>query len=272
VILPSGRVLILGSLIAELRSTCSRSHLQRVSRLRSFHCRRVIGQRHAHFKSSKGNEFDCHENQSSLIVQVCLRGTKLRTASLPAVDHWPRPKPARMDPFFADTIYSSNSVSTISTATNTVVSTIAVGNAPIAVAITPNAKLAYVANGVDDTVPVINPATNYGRRPSDCGKRSSWRGHHARRGLRLRLKQDVQRRLGNQHSGEHSRGYRIRSCSLARRPGHQSVTRDFRECSASERRKLAFELGRGKKSEGLAISTLTLLLVSSTAAPDIRPM
>ncbi len=48
----------------------------------------------------------------------------------------------------------------ISTATNTVINTLEVGNSPVAVAISPNGNFAYVPNSVDDTVSVINTATN----------------------------------------------------------------------------------------------------------------
>jgi hypothetical protein len=44
-------------------------------------------------------------------------------------------------------------------------------------------------------------------------------------------------------------------CSKARRRVSKCLIVAFRESSASERRKLAFELGRGKKSECPAIST-----------------
>jgi YVTN family beta-propeller protein len=54
----------------------------------------------------------------------------------------------------------SNSVSVVSTATNTVVNTIAVGTRPIAIAITSNGTSAYVPNDGDNTVSVINIATN----------------------------------------------------------------------------------------------------------------
>ena len=48
----------------------------------------------------------------------------------------------------------------ISTATNTVVNTIAVGATPITVAITPNGTSAYVPNDGSNNVSVINTASN----------------------------------------------------------------------------------------------------------------
>jgi len=55
----------------------------------------------------------------------------------------------------------SNSVSVISTATNTVTATVTVGNNPYCVAITPNGEYAYVTNAeISDTVSVINTTTN----------------------------------------------------------------------------------------------------------------
>src|SRR5262245_9876713 len=55
---------------------------------------------------------------------------------------------------------SSNSVSVINTATNTVVATIPVGTTPWGVAITPDGAFAYVANQSSGTASVINTATN----------------------------------------------------------------------------------------------------------------
>lgn len=55
---------------------------------------------------------------------------------------------------------SSNSVSVINTATNTVVATVPVGSNPFAVAIAPDGTMAYVTNNNDSTVSVINTATN----------------------------------------------------------------------------------------------------------------
>ncbi|WP_326608936.1 Ig-like domain repeat protein [Streptomyces scopuliridis] len=53
-----------------------------------------------------------------------------------------------------------NTVSVISTATNTVTATIPVGSVPFWVAITPNGLTAYVTNSGDNTVSVISTATN----------------------------------------------------------------------------------------------------------------
>ena len=56
--------------------------------------------------------------------------------------------------------FGSDTVSVISVASNSVVSTIAVGDGPEGVAITPDGTKAYVTNSLDDTVTVINTATN----------------------------------------------------------------------------------------------------------------
>jgi YVTN family beta-propeller protein len=53
-----------------------------------------------------------------------------------------------------------NTVSVISTATNTVTTTVQVGNLPFGVAVTPDGQHAYVTNLVDNTVSVIATATN----------------------------------------------------------------------------------------------------------------
>ena len=68
--------------------------------------------------------------------------------------------PALAEPFAYVADAGSNSVSVIDTATNTVVATVPVGNAPAGVAITPNGTRAYVANFSSDTVSVIDTATN----------------------------------------------------------------------------------------------------------------
>ena len=56
--------------------------------------------------------------------------------------------------------FDSDTVSVISVASNSVVSTIAVGDGPEGVAITPDGTKAYVTNFLDDTVTVINTTTN----------------------------------------------------------------------------------------------------------------
>ena len=56
--------------------------------------------------------------------------------------------------------FGSDTVSVISVTSNSVVSTIAVGDGPEGVAITPDGTKAYVTNSLDDTVTVINTATN----------------------------------------------------------------------------------------------------------------
>ncbi len=58
------------------------------------------------------------------------------------------------------TNYDSNTVSVISTVTDTVTATIPVGNHPLAVAVAPNGAYAYVTNRGDSTVSVISTATN----------------------------------------------------------------------------------------------------------------
>ena len=55
---------------------------------------------------------------------------------------------------------TSNTVSVIDTASNTVTATVAVGANPFWLAITPNGRRAYVANGGEDTVSVIHLANN----------------------------------------------------------------------------------------------------------------
>ena len=54
----------------------------------------------------------------------------------------------------------SNNVSVFHRPGNTLVATIPVGNCPQGVAITPDGTQAYVANADDDTVSVIDTATN----------------------------------------------------------------------------------------------------------------
>ena len=55
---------------------------------------------------------------------------------------------------------SSNTVSVIDTATNTVVATIPVGDHPFGIAITPDGTRAYVTDIISRTVSVIDTATN----------------------------------------------------------------------------------------------------------------
>ena len=70
----------------------------------------------------------------------------------------------------------SDSVSVISTATNTVTATVPVGSDPDGVAVTPNGAYAYVTNEGSDSVSVISTATNtvtatvpVGSDPVRCG-------------------------------------------------------------------------------------------------------
>src|SRR5207244_10932974 len=53
-----------------------------------------------------------------------------------------------------------NTVSVISTPSNTVIATIPIGNRPQLIAITPDGSRAYAANYADNDVSVINTATN----------------------------------------------------------------------------------------------------------------
>ncbi|MFM2352664.1 MAG: hypothetical protein RLZZ608_70 [Actinomycetota bacterium] len=55
---------------------------------------------------------------------------------------------------------SSNTVSVISTATNTVTATIPVGDSPSGIAITPDGTTAYIPNAFSNTVSVVTTATN----------------------------------------------------------------------------------------------------------------
>jgi YVTN family beta-propeller protein len=70
--------------------------------------------------------------------------------------------PAEAQPFAyvanADPI--SNNVSVIDTATNTVATTVAVGTAPLGVAVTPDGKHVYVANQGSSSVSVIETTGN----------------------------------------------------------------------------------------------------------------
>jgi YVTN family beta-propeller protein len=56
--------------------------------------------------------------------------------------------------------FSSNNVSVINTATNTITATIAVGTGPYAVSVSPDGSKVYVANSNSNNVSVINTATN----------------------------------------------------------------------------------------------------------------
>jgi YVTN family beta-propeller protein len=56
--------------------------------------------------------------------------------------------------------YAGNSVSVITTSTNSVTATIAVESAPNGIGITPDGARLYVANQLSNTVSVINTATN----------------------------------------------------------------------------------------------------------------
>jgi len=64
------------------------------------------------------------------------------------------------DQFVYVTNGGSHTVSVIATATNSVVSTIPVGNTPKGLAITPDGNYVYVANYVSSSVSVISTASN----------------------------------------------------------------------------------------------------------------
>jgi len=64
------------------------------------------------------------------------------------------------EPFAYVTNLVSNSVSVIDTASNTVISTVTVGEAPLGVAITPDGAFAYVTNSLSDNVSVIDTTSN----------------------------------------------------------------------------------------------------------------
>jgi YVTN family beta-propeller protein len=64
----------------------------------------------------------------------------------------------------------SNTVTPISTASNTAGRPIPTGVSPRAIAITPNGKTAYVANDSSDTVTPIQTATNTAGKPIPVGK------------------------------------------------------------------------------------------------------
>ena len=68
--------------------------------------------------------------------------------------------PARAAPFAYVANVSSNNVSVIDTATNTVVATVPVGKHPDGVAVSPDGKHAYVTNFASDSVSVIGTLTN----------------------------------------------------------------------------------------------------------------
>jgi YVTN family beta-propeller protein len=57
-------------------------------------------------------------------------------------------------------VTNSDTVSVIDTATNAVVTTIAVGDTPVGVAVAPNGGIAYVTNFLSQTVSMIDTATN----------------------------------------------------------------------------------------------------------------
>ena len=91
-----------------------------------------------------------------------------------------RAKPARLDS--SELFWQRfHVVSMIDTNTNTVAGTVPVGNAPYGVAITADGTKIYVTNALDDTVSVVNTATNLviahytcgGRTPGCCSHNSN---------------------------------------------------------------------------------------------------
>ena len=68
--------------------------------------------------------------------------------------------PAKAVPFAYITNYVANNVSVIDTATNIVVATVAVGDLPVGIAVTPDGSHVYVANSLPNSVSVIDTATN----------------------------------------------------------------------------------------------------------------
>ena len=68
--------------------------------------------------------------------------------------------PAEAAPFLYVTDHTSNNVSVIDTATNTLVATIPVGTIPFGVAVTPDGTHVYVTNDGSNNVSVIRTATN----------------------------------------------------------------------------------------------------------------
>jgi len=69
-------------------------------------------------------------------------------------------RPAEAAPFAYLTNWSSNTVTVLDIATNTVTATIAVGSDPVSVAVSPDGKFVYVANEDSNTISVIATATN----------------------------------------------------------------------------------------------------------------
>jgi len=86
------------------------------------------------------------------VSRVALLSLGLLTLALSAV--------AQAEPFAYITNQFSATVSVLDTATNTVVATVATGDSPTGVAVTPNGAVVYVANQTSNTVSVIATATN----------------------------------------------------------------------------------------------------------------
>ena len=89
---------------------------------------------------------------------------------------------------------TSDTVTPITTATNTAGPPIPVGAAPAAIAITPDGKTAYVANYDSGTVTPITTATNTAGPPIPVGERPGEHRDHAGRQDRLRRQRTARAR------------------------------------------------------------------------------
>lgn len=99
-------------------------------------------------------------NVSSNTVSVINLATDDKVAATIKVGHEPRGIVISPDGSVAYvTNFRDNTLSVLSTATNTVTGTIAVGNGPLGVAIAPDGTTVYVVNGFDNSVSVVKTAT-----------------------------------------------------------------------------------------------------------------
>ncbi len=99
-------------------------------------------------------------NVSSNTVSVINLATDDKVAVTIKVGHEPRGIVISPDGSVAYvTNFRDNTLSVLSTATNTVTGTIAVGNGPLGVAIAPDGTKVYVVNGFDNSVSVVKTAT-----------------------------------------------------------------------------------------------------------------
>ena len=115
---------------------------------------------------------------------------------------------------------TSDTVSVIDTAANTVTATVRTGPSPLGVAVSPDGRTAYVAEDSDPgTVAVIDTATAAVTR-DDSGRRQPGRRRgHARRPRRLRH----QRRLQHGHRSRHGHRRRDGHDPGGRVPGRRAV-------------------------------------------------